>query len=50
MNNRGPESADPTGFSPAEALVARGCAAAAFCVGDVAPDERDGSDVHLRAR
>jgi len=53
LNNRGPERADPTrdtkgGFWPAEALVARGYAAAAFCVGDVAPDERDsfGSGVH----
>jgi hypothetical protein len=46
LNNRGPESADPTretssGFWPADVLLARGYAAAAFHVGDVAPDERD---------
>jgi hypothetical protein len=46
LNNRGPESADPTretasGFWPAELLVARGYAAAVFHLGDVSPDERD---------
>ena len=45
--NRGPHSIDPTrqtrdDFWPAEALVARGYAAASFSLSDVDPDEDDG--------
>ena len=43
MNNRGPENTDPTreelsGFWPAEDVIERGYAVAAFRVSDVAPD------------
>ncbi len=36
------ERATPSPFWPAEDIVARGCAAAAFFVGDVDPDKHDG--------
>ena len=46
MNNRGPENTDPTreeksGFWPAEEVIERGYAVAAFQVSDVAPDSAD---------
>ncbi len=46
MNNRDPENTDPTreersGFWPAEQVIERGYAVAAFQVGDVAPDSAD---------
>jgi hypothetical protein len=46
MNNRPPSNVDPTraeksGFWPAEEVIGRGYAIAAFQVGDLAPDNKD---------